>query len=81
MKIENSYLVALANGTQAWLAVGKEIPSNAFVLEERPMLMPSFGMVLKHVDTGAISSGHWMRDGDSADKWEEIEEPKEEVNG
>jgi hypothetical protein len=76
MKIENSYLVALANGTQAWLAVGKEIPSNAFVLEERPMIMPDEGKVLKHKTTGEISSGHWLREG-SAEDWEEIEEPKE----
>lgn len=76
MKIETSYLVALANGTQAWLAVGMEIPSNAFVLEERPVIMPAEGKALKHKVTGEISSGHWLREG-SADDWEEIEEPKE----
>lgn len=76
MKTAMSYLVALANGTQAWLAVGKEIPSNAFVLEERPMIMPDFGKALKHKTTGEISSGHWLREGSTED-WEEIEEPKE----
>ena len=76
MKIENSYLVALANGTQAWLAVGMEIPSNAFVLEERPVIMPEEGKVLRHKTTGKISGGHWLREG-SADDWEEIEEPKD----
>ena len=76
MKIVMSYLVELENGTKAWLAVDKPV-ENAKILEERPMLMPDFGMVLKNKETGEISYGHWMRDGDSSDKWEEIEEPKE----
>ena len=77
MKIETSYLVKLENSTQAWLAVGKEIPEGATVIEERPIIMPAEGKVLKHKITGAISSGHWLRNGDNADNWEEIEEPKE----
>ena len=77
MKTEMSYLVALSNGTQAWLAVGKEVPSDAFILEERPMLIPGEGKVLRHKETGEISYGHWMRGNDTADKWEEIDEPKE----
>jgi hypothetical protein len=77
MKIETSYLVKLGNGTQAWLAVGKEMPAGAIVIEERPVIMPAEGMALKHKVTGAISSGHWLREG-SAEDWEEIEEPKEQ---
>lgn len=77
MKIETSYLVKLENSTQAWLAVGVEIPAGAIVIEERPMLIPEEGMVLRNKQTGAISSGHWLRNGDNADNWEEIEEPKE----
>jgi hypothetical protein len=76
MKIENSYLVKLPNGTIAWLAVGKSADS-AEIIEERPMLMPDLGKVLRHKTTGEISSGHWSREG-SAEDWEEIEEPKEE---
>lgn len=76
MKIVNSYFVQLENGMTAWLAVGKST-ENAKILEERPMLMPDFGMVLKHKDTGEISYGHWLRDGDNAEMWEEIPEPKE----
>lgn len=78
MKIAMSYFVKLENGTNAWLAVGKEIPDGATIVEERPMVIPDFGKVLQHKETGEISSGHWLRGEDSADKWEEIEEPKEE---
>lgn len=76
MKIVNSYFVQLENGTTAWLAVGKSA-ENAKIIEERPMLMPDFGMVLKHKETGEISSGHWLRVGDNSDMWEEVSEPKE----
>lgn len=77
MQIKTSYFVKLENGTNAWLAVGKEIPDGATIVEERPMVIPDFGKVLQHKETGEISYGHWLKD-DSADKWEEIEEPKEE---
>ena len=77
MKLATSYLVKLPNGTIAWLAVGKSA-DGAEIIEERPMLMPDFGKVLKHKTTGEISSGHWLRE-DSAEDWEEIEEPKEEM--
>lgn len=73
MKIANSYFVQLENGTTAWLAVGKSA-ENAKILEERPMLMPDFGMVLKHKTTGEISSGHWLREGDNESDWEEVED-------
>lgn len=75
MKVLDSYFVKLPTGGTAWLAAGKEPIGE--VLEVRPMLLPDDGLVLRHKETGDISSGHWMRDGDSADKWEEIEEPKE----
>lgn len=78
MKIQDSYFVALANGTKAWLAAGKEVPSDAFVLEYRPIIMPDSGKVLRHKDTGEISSGHWIRGLDDEGDWEEIDEPKEE---
>lgn len=76
MKIQDSYFVKFANGTSAWLAVGKPVPSGAELVETRPVIMPDFGMTLRHKETGEISSGHWLRGDDSADKWEEIEEPK-----
>lgn len=77
MKTKMSYWVKLENGTNAWLAAGKEVPAGATVIEERPMLIPDEGKVLRHKVTGEISYGHWMRGEDTADKWEEIDEPKE----
>ena len=77
MKIVNSYFVRMPNGTTAWLAVGKSA-DGAEIIEERPILMPDFGMVLRNKETGEISSGHWLRGDDTSDKWEEIPEPKEQ---
>ena len=81
MKIQDSYFVKFANGTSAWLAVGKPVPADAELVEVRPMIMPGDGMILRHKETGEESSGHWLRGDDNGDKWEEIEEPKENVNG
>ena len=77
MKIETSYFVKTINDVLVWLAVGVEIPEGAIIIEERPMIIPDFGKVLRHKETGDISSGHWLKD-DSADNWEEIDEPQEE---
>ena len=74
MKIQDSYFVKFANGTTAWLAVGKPVPADAIAYEVRPMLMPDDGMVLRHKETGDISTGHWLRGDDTADKWEEFQE-------
>lgn len=74
MKVQDSYFVRFENGTTAWLAVGKPAPDNATVLEVRPMIMPDDGMILRHVDTGDESSGHWLRGDDTAESWEEIKE-------
>jgi hypothetical protein len=76
MKTVNSYFVKFANGTSAVLAVGKEPPADMVSYDVRPMLLPDDGLVLRHKETGDISSGHWLRNGDSADKWEEIEDEK-----
>lgn len=81
MKVAMSYFIKTKDGKSIWLAVGKSLPEEDIVdIEERPMIMPDFGMVLRHKVTGDISSGHWLREG-SAEDWEEIEEPKEEING
>lgn len=77
MKLQDSYFVKFANGTSAWLAVGKPAPADAEILEVRPMIMPDDGMILRNKETGEETSGHWLRGDDIADEWEEIEEPKE----
>lgn len=74
MKIQDSYFVRFANGTTAWLAVGKPVPAGAELVEVRPMIMPDDGMVLRNKETGDISSGHWLRGEDSEDKWSEVEQ-------
>ena len=81
MTVQDSYFVKFANGTYAWLAAGKPVPADAELVEVRPMIMPDDGMILRHKETGEESNGYWLRGDDSADKWEEIEEPKENVNG
>lgn len=81
MKIQDSYFVKFANGTYAWLAVGKPVPADAELVEVRPILVPDDGMILRNKETGEESSGHWLRIDDSADKWEEIEyHPNERVD-
>lgn len=75
MKIVDSYFVKTIDGVLMWLATGNEISPCATIIEVRPMLMPDFGKVLRHKETGEESSGHWLREG-SADDWEEIEEPE-----
>lgn len=77
MKTQDSYFVKFANGTSAWLAMGKPVPENATVVEVRPMIMPDDGMILRNKETGETSSGHWLRGDDTAAKWEEIEETQE----
>lgn len=77
MKTVNSYFVKTINDVLVWLAAGKEVPTGAVVIEERPMIIPDTGMVLRNKETGEISYGHWQKDG-SAEDWEEIDEPKEE---
>lgn len=75
MKTVNSYFVKLPTGGTAWLAAAKEPIGE--VIEVRPMLIPDYGLVLRHKETGDISSGHWLRGDDSEEKWEEVPEPKE----
>ena len=71
MEIKTSYLVELENGTQAWLSVGKEVPVGAEIIEERPMLLPSEGMVLHKIGTNEYSYGVWLKDS-KAEEYEEI---------
>ena len=78
MKIQDSYFVKFANGTGAWLAVGKPVPADAELVEVRPMIIPGDGMILRNKETGEESSGHWLRGDDDKDKWEEVPATVEE---
>lgn len=71
MEVKTSYLVKLENDKQAWLSVDKEVPSGATIIEERPVLIPSEGMVLHKIGTDEYSYSTWLRDS-TADEWEEI---------
>lgn len=71
MEIKISYLVKLDNGKQAWLSVGKEVPSGATIIEERPMLIPAQGMMLHKKDTDIYSASTWLKDS-VKEEWEEI---------
>lgn len=71
MEVKISYLVKLNDGKQAWLSVDREVPEGATIIEERPMLIPSEGMVLHKKGTNEYSSGTWLRDS-TIDDWEEV---------
>lgn len=71
MEIKTSYLVKLENGKQAWLSVGKEVPSGATIIEERPMLIPAQGMMLHKKGTDIYSASTWLKDS-VKEEWEEI---------
>jgi hypothetical protein len=73
MEIKNSYFVKLSNGVIAWLAIDKEIPVDATILEERPILIPSQGMVLKNVKTGEFTNSCWLKE-DGINDWIEVED-------
>jgi hypothetical protein len=73
MEVKISYLVKLDDGKQAWLSVDRKVPEGATIIEERPMLIPSEGMVLHKKNTNEYSSGTWLRDS-TIDEWEEVKE-------
>ena len=79
MEVRKSYLVKLANGKQAWLSVDKKVPSDATIIEERPMLIPSQGKVLHKIGSDVYSFTTWLKDSSKED-WEEItQEEYEEI--
>ena len=78
MKIEKSYFIKTINYVLVWLAVGSEIPEGAIIVEERPVIIPAEGMLLRNKKNGRVLGAHWLREG-SAEDYEEIPEPKEEA--
>ena len=51
MQVKTSYFVKYENGTSAWLAVGVTPTGDILSTEERPMLFPNEGKVLKKKGT------------------------------
>ena len=62
MQVKISYFVELENGTKAWLSIDKEVPEGATIIEERPMLIPSEGMVLHKIGTDEYCDSVWLKD-------------------
>jgi hypothetical protein len=78
MEIKNSYFIKQADGTTAWLSINKEIPKEATVIEERPMLVPSQNMVLHKKGTDIYCTGIWLKN-ETVEDWEEVESVDLEV--
>ncbi len=71
MKIVMSYFEKYEDGTAVWLATGKEPTGKAVEIQERPVLVPDDGKVLKNKKTGETSAATWLKD-TMQDDWEEI---------
>ena len=79
MKIQDSYFVKFANGTSAWLAAGITPQGDILSTEERLMLFPDEGKVLRKKGTEAeYSQGLWLKDSKEKD-WEEVLESEYEA--
>ena len=71
MEVKTSYFVELKNGIKAWLSVDRKVPESAITIEERPMLIPSDGMVLHKNGTDEYYDCVWLKDS-SIEEYEEI---------
>ena len=79
MQIKKSYFVKYENGTSAWLAVGITPQGDILSTEERLMLFPDEGKVLRKKGTEAeYSQGLWLKDSKEED-WEEVSESEYEA--
>lgn len=68
MKTSTTYIGTLNNVKGFWCG---EAPEGATIVEERPVLIPSDGMVLHKIGTDEYSYSTWLKDS-TADEWEEI---------
>lgn len=79
MQIKMSYFVKYENGTSAWLAVSVVPQGDILSKEERPMLFPDEGKILKKKGAEAeYSQGLWLKDSKEED-WEEVSEAEYEA--
>ena len=51
-------------------------PEDATITEEREILFPDEGKKLKHTETELLFDTVWLRDGDVAENYEEIEKER-----
>lgn len=88
MKTINTYVIRFKQKTktkegieqdrnyEAWLGIHDSIGNypNAEIIEERPMVFPDEGKILRSKKTGRICKGFWVKTDDELNYWEEIDE-------
>lgn len=88
MKIINTYVIKfkkivknkkgidVERTYEAWLGTHDSIDNypNAEVIEERPMVFPDEGKILRSKKTGRLCKGFWVQTDDELNYWEEIDE-------
>ena len=55
-------------------------PEDATITEERNILIPDEGKILKHKETEITFNSIWLKEGDVAENYEEIEEERNTPN-
>lgn len=61
---------------ESWLGIYDSIDNypNAEIIEERPMVFPDEGKILRSKKTGRLCKGFWVKTDDELNYWEEIDE-------
>ena len=81
METKDSYFIK-RDGSYIWLSQGVQPQDTDEVIEIRKMLIAKEGYTLEK-DGEIVGSAVWIKDGDSPDKYTEVElppEPEEEEN-
>lgn len=79
MKIINTLVIKYTENDkhyEAWLGIYDSIDNypNAEIIEERPMVFPDEGKILRSKKTGRLCKGFWVQTDDELEKWEEVDE-------
>lgn len=79
MIIINTYVIKYTengNNCEAWLGIYDSIDNypNAEIIEERPMVFPDEGKILRSKKTGRLCKGFWVKTDNELNYWEEIDE-------
>ena len=70
MQIKITYIGTLNNISGMWCGF---YPEEAVITEERQVLYPADGYMLKRIATEEVMSSVWLKDGDTQENYEEIE--------